>query len=340
VYPSLDRRALLGSLLASSLFPACLARAARPRFVADPFSLGVASGYPTPDGFSLWTRLAPIPLVPHGGLEPEGVSLTLEVAEDEAFATVVHSGSHGAFPELAHSVHADVRGLKPDRWYFYRFHAGDASSPVGRTRTAPALDARVSRLRFAIGSCQHFEQGWYTAHRHLLAENLDLMLFLGDYIYEVSWGDDLVRRYQGGEAVTVSDYRVRYAQHRTDPHLQALHGAVPWLVTWDDHEVDNDWADTQSEHLDPAFSSRRAAAFQAWYEHMPLPRSMLPSGPALRLHTTVPFGQLARFTMLDDRQYRTAQACPNPARGGGSTVVDAAACAELASPVRTMLGFE
>jgi alkaline phosphatase D len=335
--PRPSRRALLAGVLAAPFVPA---RAAEPRFVADPFALGVASGYPTPSGFSLWTRLAPIPLLPDGGMDPVGVDLTVEVAEDEAFTQIVHTAEVAAWPELGHSVHWDVAGMKPDRWYFYRFHAGDATSPVGRTRTAPASDALVERLRFAIGSCQHFEQGWYTAHRHLLAEDLDVMVFLGDYIYEASWGDDLVRAYRGGEARTLGDYRVRYAQHRSDPDLQALHGAVPWLVTWDDHEVDNDWAGAQSQHLDPAFLQRRAAAFQAWYEHMPLPRAMVPHGTALKLHTTVPFGRLARFTLLDDRQYRDPQVCPNPVKGGGSTTVNAANCPQLFDPRHSMLGAE
>jgi len=327
-------------MVGAALSPACKTRGtSRVHFPADPFLLGVASGYPTPDGFSLWTRLAPVPLDPVGGMEPLPVDVVLEVAEDDTFAKVVHKARLSAVAELSHSVHGDVRGLRPDRWYQYRFRSGDAVSAVGRTRTAPAIDAAPARLRFAIGSCQHFEHGWYVAHRHLCDEDLDLMLFLGDYIYEGSGSTDAVRRYEGGGPRTLGEYRVRHAQHRTDPDLQRLHGAVPWLLTWDDHEVYNDWAGEQGEDRDPAFMERRAAAFQAWFEHMPVPLHMTPNGPSLKVYGSVSFGQLARFTMLDDRQYRTPQACPRPGRGG-SNVVDAAACPDLTDPARTMLGAE
>ncbi|MEQ1504102.1 MAG: alkaline phosphatase D family protein [Myxococcota bacterium] len=271
---------------------------------------------------------------------PEPVPVSVEVAEDEAFATVVARYDVRAVPAFAHSVHVDVDGLRPGRWYVYRFHAGQATSPVGRTRTADAPDAAVDRLRFAIASCQHFEHGWYTAHRGLLAEDLDLMLFLGDYIYEGSWGDDPVRSYLGGEALTLADYRVRHAQHKTDPALRALHAAVPWITTWDDHEVENDWAGDRSEYLDPGFLPRRAAAFQAYFEHLPFPRSRLPGIDGFRMHDTLTFGSLARFCVLDDRQHRDPQPCPGPSKGGGSTVVADAACPSLGDPARTMLGAD
>lgn len=311
----------------------------RVHFPADPFLLGVASGYPTPDGFSVWTRLAPVPLEPDGGMEPIPAQVVLEVAEDDTFRKIVQQAKLQALPALAHSVHGDVHGLKPDRWYTYRFQSGDAVSPLGRTRTVPPAEVENARLRFAIGSCQHLESGWYVAHRHLLDEDLDLVLFLGDYIYESSREHNVVRRYVGGEPRTLGDYRVRHAEHRSDLDLQRLHAAVPWLLTWDDHEVDNDWASEQGEDLDPAFLERRAAAFQAWFEHMPVPLRMTPSGSSLKLYETVAFGRLARFTMLDDRQYRTPQACPKPGRGG-SNVVDVEECPDVNDPERTMLGAE
>lgn len=344
---SLSRREVVASLFAASFAPPRWARGAeRQRFVADPFALGVASGYPTPDGFSLWTRLAPVPLREDGGMDPAPVMVALEVATDEAFHDVVVTLPQWTVSDLAHSVHIDVTGLQPGRPYFYRFHAGDATSPVGRTRTAPALDAPAgadARLKLAIGSCQHFEQGWYVAHRHLLAEDLDLMVFLGDYIYENSWGDDLVRRYDTPEPTTLAGYRNRYGQHRLDLDLQRLHAAVPWLVTWDDHEVDNDWAGDRGETMDPRFLERRAAAFQAWFEHMPVPRAFLPQsvggGPvAATIYAEVAFGPLARVYMLDDRQYRSPQACPQPTKGGGSTTLAATSCEALLDPSRTMLG--
>jgi len=333
-------RAAMG-LAAAALAPSVAAQAPprpRVRFRADPFTLGVASGYPRPDGVSLWTRLAPSPLEPSGGMEVERVDVDWEVATDEAFGRIVAQGRVRAVPETAHSVHAQATGLSPGRWYFYRFRSGDAVSPIGRTRTADAPDADVRRLKLAIASCQHYEQGWFSAYRHLADENLDVMLFLGDYIYEASWGDDLVRRHVGGTAFTLPEYRALHAQYKTDRDLKRLHGQVPWLLTWDDHEVDNDYAADQSEHLDPNFLARRAAAYQAYFEHMPLPREHWPHGPDMRLYSHTDFGRLARIFMLDTRQYRSPQACPDPYKRGGSTDVTIAGCPEVMDPSRTLLG--
>lgn len=313
------------------------------RFESDPFALGVASGALTPDGFVIWTRLVPDPRRADGGLDAEPIDVRWEIAEDEAFARIVRRGRATAHPDLGHSIHVEVRGLAADRWYHYRFAAGagasEASSPVGRTRTAPAADAMPARLRFAFASCQQYEQGFFSAYRHMAEENLDLVLFLGDYIYESSWGRDHVRAHWAGEPKTLDDYRVRHAQYRGDADLKRMHAAVPWLVTWDDHEVDNDYAGDQSEDLDPAFVGRRAAAYQAWFEHMPLRAAARPDGAAMRLHERYRFGRLAEFFMLDDRQYRDHQACPRANRGG-SSVVDVERCSELQDPSRSMLGVE
>lgn len=328
------------SLAALSMLPSSsYAQAARPRFVGDPFALGVASGYPLADGFTLWTRLAPLPLQADGGIHrDEMLPVAWQVSEDERFATLAAEGLQRAVSELAHSVHVDVRGLRPGRAYFYRFLIGDDVSPTGRTRTAPAEGAS-ERLRFAIGSCQHYEQGYYAAYRHLLNDAPDLMVFLGDYIYESSWGDDLVRRHATAEPYDLAGYRMRHAQYKTDPDLQRAHQAMPWLCMWDDHEVDNDHANDQSEHRDPGFLMRRAAAYQAYYEHMPLPASMRPhTDGSLRLHTEVVWGDTARFFMLDGRQYRTTQACPDPLKGGGGRTIEATQCAGLDAPDRTLLG--
>jgi alkaline phosphatase D len=334
-------RAAFGLALAG-LAPAGLAASstARVRFSAWPFTLGVASGYPSADGVALWTRLAPAPLQPDGGMQGEQVDVQWQLAEDEAFARVVASGDVVAVPEKAHSVRVQVRGLVPGRWYHYRFMAGDAVSPSGRTRTADAPGAKVQRLRLGLGSCQHFEQGFFAAHRHLLGEDLDLMAFVGDYIYESSWGSDLVRRHATGTVHSLDDYRIRHAQYRLDPDLQRLHGAVPWVLTWDDHEVENDYAGAQGEYLDPAFLARRAAAYQAYFEHLPMPPAMPLAGPDARIFTRLDFGDLLRLHVLDDRQYRTPQACPSPARGGGSTEVVRSQCTALADPGRTLLGAD
>ena len=310
------------------------------RFDSDPFTLGVASGYPTPDGFVLWTRLAPKPLEPDGGLAPEPVPMRWEVAEDERFAKVIASRAEFPAHDWAHSVHAEVTGLAPERWYFYRFLAGDAVSPVGRTRTAPALGARSPRLRFASASCQHFEHGYFNAYKHMVADDLDLVVFLGDYIYESSVRRGYVRRHnQTAEPVALSDYRIRHALYKTDADLQAAHRMLPWIATWDDHEVDNDYAnDRQEEGRTPAheFLSRRAAAYQAYYEHMPLPAAMRPRGPEMRIHTGLAWGSLASFHVLDARQYRSHQACPNAT--GRASEVEPGHCIELRDPSRSLLG--
>ena len=326
------RRAFLGSLAALSAarsFPVL----AQPRFARNPFSLGVASGYPHPTGFVLWTRLA-------GELDPVAIPVHWEVAADEAMRNVVASGTTGAAPEWAHSVHVEPKGLEPERWYWYRFRAGDAQSPVGRTRTAPVANATPDRLKFAFASCQHYEQGFFGAYRHIVADAPDLVAFLGDYIYESSWGRDHVRKHTGGEPYTLADYRARYALYKSDPDLQAAHAACPWIVTWDDHEVDNDYADDRPEDGMPKerFLERRAAAYRAYYEHMPLPERMKPNGPDMRIYTQLGWGTLARFYLLDDRQYRSWQACPRPNRRGGSNTVNVAQCEALANPNRSMLG--
>ena len=293
----------------------------------------MACGYPSPDGVVLWTRLT-------GELEPGAIPVRWEVAADEAMRKVVASGTEQARPEWAHSVHTAPTGLEPDRWYWYRFTAGDAQSPVGRARTAPVAGAQPARLRFGFASCQHYEQGFFNAYRHMVADDPDLMVFLGDYIYESHWGRDLVRSHNSPEPYTLDDYRARYALYKGDPDLQAAHAACPWIVTWDDHEVDNDYADDRSEDgMDKAqFLLRRAAAYRAYYEHMPLPARMQPKGPDMRIYTTLDWGALARFYALDDRQYRSWHACPRPGRRGGSNTVDIEACPRLFSPGRSMLG--
>jgi alkaline phosphatase D len=309
---------------------------AQARFASNPFTLGVASGHPLPDGVVLWTRLAPDPLQ-GGGMSEESVLVDWDVASDERFERTVRSGRARATAEHAHAVHVEVQGLEPDRWYWYRFRVGGEVSRTGRTRTAPAAGATPDRLRFAFASCQQYEQGYFTAYRHMVAEDLDLIVHVGDYIYESSWGRDHVRKHNGPEPMTLDDYRGRYALYRTDPDLQAAHAACPWLVTWDDHEVENDYADDRSENLDASawFLARRAAAYQAYYEHMPLRRAAIPFGPHMRLFARVGYGGLVDFHVLDDRQHRSHQVCPAPGRGGARVVED---CAARLDPTLTLLG--
>jgi alkaline phosphatase D len=308
----LTRRDFLagGLTLVPGARAACAAARRVVSFASTPFTLGVASGDPTADGVVLWTRLAPDPLN-GGGMPPEPVEVAWQVASDDRMQTIVRRGAGLARPDAAHSVHVEVDGLAPDRWYWYRFRAGNELSPIGRTRTLPARNAAIDRLRFAFASCQNYEMGYFTAYRHLADEDLQLVFHLGDYIYEGGPRDGFTRRHFGGEPTTLQEYRNRYAQYKADGDLQAAHAACPWVVTWDDHEVDNDYAAEISERRDPvtAFLQRRAAAYRAYYEHMPLRQASRPRGPLLQLHRSLSFGRLASFFVLDTRQYRSDQPC-------------------------------
>jgi alkaline phosphatase D len=334
---SIDRRRFLigaGALSGLALMEALpsYAQAPAPKFTADPFTLGVASGDPLPDGVVLWTRLAPDP-VNGGGMPAQSVTVKWEVAADDQMKEIVRRGTAVASAELGHSVHVEVQGLKPAQRYWYRFMAGDAVSPVGRTRTAPALGARLDRLRFAFASCQHYEAGFFTAYKYMAEEELDLVVHLGDYIYEGGAVAERQRRHNSPEIITLDDYRNRYALYKNDPHLKLAHAAFPWIVTWDDHEVDNNYAgdvpeDKQSRE---AFLERRAHAYQAYYEHMPLRRTSLPRGADMRLYRRLRFGDLAEFNVLDTRQYRTDQPC-----GDGNKTL----CPEALDPKATIMGAE
>jgi alkaline phosphatase D len=303
----------------------------------DPFTLGVASGDPLPDGVVLWTRLAPDPLA-GGGMGGQAVEVEWLIARDDGMKDVVRSGTASALPELAHSVHVEVAGLDPDRVYWYRFRAGGAESPVGRTRTAPAAGASVQGLRFAFASCQNYVQGYYTAHASLAREELDVVFFLGDYIYEGTARGDVVREYaKRGWGFSLGDYRDRYAQHKTDKDLQAAHAAFPWIVTWDDHEVENNYAGgiDKEDPRNKAALAERAAGYQAFYEHMPV-RAPRPQGPDLKLYRSVSYGGLASFYVLDTRQYRS----PEVPLCGEASQTPSGYCPASVDPSRTMLGAD
>ena len=343
---NLSAQALAGALAAPTL--SCRGGISLARWPAqDPFSLGVAAGDPSPDSFVIWTRLAPDPLSADpdapGGVADGDLAVGYEIASDEAMRNVVQRGTAAAEAAFAHSVHVEVRGLGAGRPYWYRFRSGDAQSRVGRARTAPARGASLERLRFACASCANYEAGYFAAYRHLAAEEPDVVVFLGDYMYEyLEKRRPTVRTHSDGvEATTLPTYRNRYAQYRLDPDLQGLHASVAALVTWDDHEVQNDYADRWSPSFDDPeqFLRRRAAAYQAFYEHMPLrPSRARPSGPALRLNERFAFGDLVLFSVLDGRQYRSREACyAKPDHGGGHVETDAS-CPELRDPARSLLG--
>jgi alkaline phosphatase D len=298
----------------------------------DPFTLGVSSGDPAPDGVVLWTRLAPDPL--HGGGMPdERVEVEWQLASDEKMTQIVQRNTAVATPDLAHSVHVEVQGLEPGRWYWYQFKTGPHTSRIGRTRTAPDPRQPLDKLSFAFASCQHYEAGYFTAYKHMAEEDLDVIVHLGDYIYEGGIRDDRPRHHNSDEIVSLNDYRNRHAQYRTDPDLQKAHAMFPWIVTWDDHEVANNYAGAISQNSDPReqFLERRAGAYQAYYEHMPLRRESMPRGSAMKIYRRLAFGDLAEFAVLDTRQYRTDQPC-----GDGNHPQ----CAEALSPDGTLLGEE
>jgi len=337
----MNRRDLIQAMLAAgaAALPQARAADAGVKFRSDPFTLGVASGYPQPDTVVLWTRLAPSPLEPGGGVEARLVAVDWELATDDGFGHIARRGTEFATRDWGHSVHVEPAGLEPAREYWYRFTAGGARSAAGRTRTAPAAGASPASLRLAVASCQQYEHGYYGAYRHMLADGLDAIVHVGDYIYEESWGTRRVRHHGSPEARTLDEYRARYALYKSDPDLAAAHAACPWLLTWDDHEVENDYAgDISVNDDDPAwFTARRAAAYQAYYEHLPLPHFMRPFDGRMRIHTALSWGDLATLVMMDGRQYRSPHACPHPGRRGTARV-DAALCPELAAGEREMLG--
>ena len=300
-----------------------------------PFKLGIASGDPWPDSVVLWTRLAPDPLN-GGGLAPQPFPVQWLVATDAAMRHIIQRGTVVTLPEEAHSVHVEVFGLEPGREYFYQFKAGPDVSPVGRTKTAPAFGTPLGHFTFAFASCQNYSNGHYPAHRYLAREDLDLVIHLGDYIYEGP-GEGGVRPHAPAkEITTLEEYRTRHAQYKTDPDLQAAHAAFPWVVTWDDHEVENNYADEDSdpETDPPTFLLRRAAAYQAYWEHMPLRKNTRPVGPDLPLYRRLIFGDLMAVHVLDTRQYRSDQPepCPTEQRDPSGY------CPEALDPSRTILG--
>ncbi|MFN7128885.1 MAG: alkaline phosphatase D family protein [Brevundimonas sp.] len=317
---ALSRRSMLaafgGGLALSPTGPA-LAQAV---FDTNPFRLGVTAGDPLPDGFVIWTRLAPDPVAYGSGMPRAPVAVKWEVAADRGFNTIVRSGEAIARPELGHSVHVEVEGLEPARPYFYRFLCGTERSGVGRAKTAPLAGASPASVRFGVAGCQDYEQGYYTAHRKMAAEDLDFIFCYGDYIYE-DRGDpiyqsaagplDNTRVHLGGEVYSLDDYRRRYSQYTMDADLQTSRASAAWFCTFDDHEVDNNWVgDIDQDGVSPEiFNLRRAAAMQAFYEFMPMRKSAFPRGVAMQAYRRAQYGDLLDVAFLDTRQYRTDQPC-------------------------------
>jgi alkaline phosphatase D len=330
-----SRRAVMGGLAAAVAAPALV----RAQTVSEtPFTLGVAAGDPAPDGFVIWTRLAPRPLELHSGMPMKKVTVAWEVASDEAFATTVARGEAIARPELGHSVHVEVPGLQPNRPYWYRFTLGGAESPHGRARTLPLPGANLDRLRFIAGGCNNYEDGLFTAYRRLAEEpDVDFFWHYGDYIYEGSGlharRPTQVRVHHADEPYSLDDYRARYAQYKLDPDLQAAHAAHTWWVTWDDHETDNNWASQYDQDGTPPeiFNLRRQASAQAYYENMPLRRTSFPHGTAIQIFRQASYGDLLDCWFLDTRQFRDDQPCDDNLKP---------VCPAALDPKRTIMGAE
>ncbi len=250
----------------------------------DPFTLGVASGDPTASSVILWTRLAPDPLAA-GGMPPEPIPVVWEVAAERDFRRLLQTGQAEATVEEAHTLHVDVSNLDAATAYWYRFRTGEFTSPPGKTKTLPAPGDEVSEFNFAFSSCQHYEDAHFTAWRRVAELDLDLVVFLGDYIYETRPRKAPVagRGFVADEAIDLDGYRNRYARYRLDPNLQAAHAAHPFMAVWDDHEVANNYGPLGE---DPAMDMRRAAGYRAWWEHMPVRLPPL-TGSAMSIHRSI-----------------------------------------------------
>lgn len=328
VAPLKRRRFVQGVGATAGLFaaPAILGglRADAAAFNDPLFPLGVASGDPGAHSVVLWTRLAPDPLN-GGGMPDTPVLVRWRVATDAGMSHVIRSGAAIALSRNGHAVHAVARGLPSNSWFYYRFEALGQYSRVGRTRTFPSKRDFVSHMRFGLVSCQDFRDGFYPAYRDLATQKLDFVVHVGDYIYENGPRSTPIaegRNHIGDEAFTVEDYRNRYALYRLDANLQQAHARFPFIVTWDDHEVDNNYAGGIAEEdaplQDAAFLERRRGAYQVYGETMPLRffNRVRRRDGSVRLFRRLQFGRLADIHVLDTRQFRTDQ----PAEDGfGST---------------------
>lgn len=344
----LMRRTFLKSVYAAALFLPSVEAWSQVKLPKNPFNLGIASGSPTHNSVVLWTRLFDDGIF-SSNIPNQDIPVKWELALDAQFTKIAKSGFINAVAALAHSVHAEVTDLSANTWFYYRFSTGGHTSRTGKTRTFVEPKNRdQERIKLAFASCQHFEHGYFNAYTHMVKENPDLVVFLGDYIYEYAPGKTGLRAHSGSWCLGLNDYRKRYAQYKAEPELQDIHAACPWITTWDDHEVQNDYAGLNPGSFGPHtdFQKRRAAAYQAYYEHMPLRASVLIEGLAglekgaeMRIYENYRFGNILNMSLLDTRQYRDVQAC-NPSGKTGSSVIDPESCETLSSEVRSILGAQ
>jgi alkaline phosphatase D len=300
------RRATLAS--AAVLGAACSASAAQVEH--GMFAHGVASGDPLTDRVVLWTRVSP-------SLGNGPVNVSWIVAKDQGFTQVVKRGRVSTNASLDYCVKVDVTGLRPGQVYFYRFAIGTQTSQTGRTLTAPTSGG--DSLKVALVSCSNFPAGYFNVYEAIARRgDIDVVLHVGDYIYEygpgeyaTDWGKTVGRIPDPPrECISLADYRLRYAQYRTDKDLQAAHACAPWLVTWDDHETSNDAYKDGAENHSPAsegtWSDRKTAALRAYYEWMPL-RDPEPGKAFASINRSFEWGDLATIAMLETRLLARSQ---------------------------------
>ena len=303
---------------------------------SDPFTLGVASGDPTDQSVILWTRLA-VDSLNGGGMPAQDIEVLWEVSSTDTFDDIVSSGLATAEERFGHAVHIDVPLSTGESIVFYRFRIGDYVSPIGKTRLS-SPSGSTTPIKVAAVSCQNYTDGFYNAYADLVEQSPDLVTFLGDYIYESGVGTldaTTVRLHNSDEIKDLVAYRNRYALYRSDPLLQAAHAECPWVITWDDHEVENNYANlTPQDSADAeGHAARRAAAYQAWWEHMPV-RLSPPTDESLTIYRQFSWGDLLNLLVVDGRQYRDDQAC------GDAVLSTQPACDEALDPARTMLGAD
>ena len=326
------REFIISSTLGLAAAQASAPLVAEARFTRNPFTLGVASGDVTHDSVVLWTRLAPQPLAADGGLGEDAIPVCWELFRDEDMQQLIRSGEEAAVSQLAHSVHVDIRDLEPGQVYWYRFSAGSYASENGRTKTLPAPGNRPDSIRFASVSCQNYTHGYFIAYDHIVADAPDFVLHLGDYIYETSYGETFRRHETEDMPPTLDGFRRRHALYKTDESLKRAHARLPFFSTLDNHDAVID--------TDPATMAARAAAYQAWYEHMPTRGYGNPGDNRFLIRRTIQAGELAQVNFPDTRQFRARQLPCSGDRsphGFGNYVVR---CPEMLAEERSMLGEE
>ena len=284
------------------------------------------AGDPTPSSITLWTRV--------GDVEQSG-SISLEISRDPGFSNVIASRRLTAGVERDHTVHARVDGLAPHEQYWYRFSTARTDSSVGRFRTALPADSQ-DPVRFAFFSCQDYTFGYYNAHALIADEDVDFVVNLGDYIYAEAYHragsrSGGVRTDPVGEAATLEEYRRKYRVYRSDGALRAMHANHAMISTWDDHEVQDDYAGAAGAlgglPAKREYSvARQRAAYRAFFEHMP---TLPVKSRGTRIFRSSRFGANVELLLLDERQYRQNQPC-------GERLL-AEACPELTAP-RQFLG--